>query len=70
MKKNKRFYAIYQILKDDEKIKATFDYSNQVIDFFEKKIDINHFSTYIKNNKSIILKNKIYKIYSFEIEED
>lgn len=63
------FYAIYEVLPNDEIIKGVFDYSSEVVEFLNNKIDIRHLSTYIKNNYIITLGNRSYKIYKFKDEE-
>ena len=45
--KNDVFYAVYEVLKDDEIIKGVFDYAVEVVEFLENKIDTRHLSTYI-----------------------
>lgn len=66
MKNNNVFYAVYEVLKDDEIIKGVFDYSLEVVEFLENKIDTRHLNTYIKNDYIIIVNNKSYKVYKFE----
>ena len=66
---NNVFYAVYEVLPNDEVIRGVFDYSSEVVEFLNNKIDARHLSTYIKNNYIIQLNNKNYKIYKFE-EED
>lgn len=66
---NNVFYAVYEILPNDEVIKGVFDYTGEVVEFLENKVDARHLSTYIKNNYIIQLGNRSYKIYKFE-EED
>ena len=68
-KENNIFYAVYEVLSNDEVIRGVFDYSNEVVEFLENKIDTRHLSTYIKNNYIIKVNNKDYKIYKFEDEE-
>ena len=63
------FYAVYEVLPNDEVIRGVFDYTREVVEFLENKIDTRHLSTYIKNNYIIILNNKSYKVYKFEDEE-
>lgn len=71
MKKDSNvFYAIYEVLKNDEVIRGVFDYSNEVITFLNNKIDARHLSTYIKNEYIIKLNNKDYKIYKFKDDEE
>ena len=67
--KNNVFFAVYEVLKDDEVIKGVFDYSREVVEFLENKIDTRHLATYIKNNYIIKVNNKDYKIYKFKDEE-
>ena len=67
--KNDIFYAVYEVLKDDEVIRGVFDYASEVVEFLEDKVDARHLSTYIKNEYIIKVNNKDYKIYRFE-EED
>ena len=67
--KNDVFYAIYEVLPNDEIIKGVFDYAIEVVEFLENKVNARHLSTYIKNNYIIQLDNKSYKIYRFEEEE-
>ena len=70
MKKEKSiFYAVYEVLENDEVIKGVFDYSNEVVEFLENKIDTRHLATYIKNEYIIKVNNKSYKVYKFEDEE-
>ena len=68
-KENNIFFAIYEVLKNDEVIRGVFDYSNEVVEFLEDKVDARHLSTYIKNEYIIKLDNKDYKVYKFEDEE-
>ena len=63
------FYAVYEVLSNDEVIKGVFDYTSEVVEFLENKIDIRHLSTYIKNNYIIQVNNKNYKIYRFEDDD-
>ena len=63
------FYAVYEVLPGDEVIRGVFDYSREVVEYLENKVDARHLSTYIKNNYIIILNNKSYKVYKFEDEE-
>ena len=69
--KNKKdiFFAIYEVLANDEVIKGVFDYGLEVVEFLNNKVDARHLSTYIKNNYIIKVNNKDYKIYKFEDEE-
>ena len=67
--KNEVFYAVYEVLENDEVIKGVFDYSNEVVEFLENKIDTRHLATYIKNEYIIKVNNKSYKVYKFEDEE-
>ena len=64
------FYAVYEVLKDDEVIRGVFDYAREVVEFLENKIDTRHLATYIKNNYIIILNNKSYKVYKFTDNEE
>ena len=70
--KNKKdvFFAVYEVLPNDEVIRGVFDYSSEVVEFLNNKIDARHLSTYIKNNYIITLNNKNYKIYRFEDDEE
>ena len=63
------FFAVYEVLPNDEVIRGVFDYAMEVVEFLENKIDTRHLSTYVKNNYIIILNNKSYKVYKFEDEE-
>ena len=63
------FYAVYEVLPNDEIIKGVFDYSREVVEFLENKVDARHLSTYIKNEYIIKVNNKDYKVYKFEDEE-
>ena len=63
------FYAVYEVLPNDEAIKGVFDYSSEVVEFLEDKVDARHLNTYIKNNYIIKLGNKSYKIYRFEDDD-
>ena len=63
------FYAVYEVLKNDEVIKGVFDYSIEVVEFLEDKIDVRHLNTYIKNNYIIKVGNRSYKIYRFEDDD-
>lgn len=69
--KNKKdvFFAIYEVLSNDEVIRGVFDYAIEVVEFLNNKIDARHLSTYIKNEYIIKVNNKDYKIYRFEDEE-
>ena len=69
--KNKKdiFFAVYEVLPNDEIIKGVFDYAIEVVEFLENKIDTRHLSTYIKNEYIIKVDNKSYKVYKFEDEE-
>ena len=69
--KNKKdiFFAVYEVLKDDEVIKGVFDYAVEVVEFLNNKVDARHLSTYIKNEYIIKLGNRSYKVYKFEDEE-
>ena len=63
------FYAVYEVLADDEVIKGVFDYSSEVVEFLNNKIDVRHLSTHIKNEYIIIVNNKSYKVYKFKDDE-
>lgn len=63
------FFAVYEVLRNDEVIRGVFDYTSEVIEFLNNKIDARHLSTYIKNEYIIILNNRSYKIYRFEDDE-
>ena len=69
--KNKKdiFYAVYEVLENDEVIRGVFDYAVEVVEFLENKVDARHLSTYIKNEYIIKVNNKDYKVYKFEDEE-
>ena len=67
--KSNVFYAVYEVLPNDEVIKGVFDYAVEVVEFLDNKVDARHLSTYIKNNYIIKVGNRSYKIYRFE-EED
>lgn len=64
------FFAIYEILPNDEIIKGVFNYTSEVVEFLEDKVDARHLSTYIKNEYIIKLGNRSYKIYRFEDNEE
>lgn len=64
--KKEVFYAVYEVLADDEIIKGVFDYTGEVVAYLNNKIDARHLSTYIKNEYIIILNNRSYKIYKFK----
>ena len=68
-KENDVFYAVYEVLPNDEVIKGVFDYSREVVEFLNNKVDARHLSTYIKNEYIIKINDKNYKIYRFEDEE-
>ena len=70
--KNKKdiFFAVYEVLPNDEIIKGVFDYAIEVVEFLENKIDTRHLSTYIKNEYIIKVDNKSYKVYKFEDNEE
>lgn len=70
MKSNNVFYAVYEVLKNDEIIKGVFDYSSEVVEFLKNKIDTRHLATYIKNEYIIIVNNRSYKVYKFEDDEE
>lgn len=63
---NNVFYAVYEVLRNDEVIKGVFDYPNEVVAYLNNKIDARHLSTYIKNKYIIILNNRSYKVYKFK----
>lgn len=63
------FYAVYEILENDEVIKGVFDYSLEVVEFLGNKIDARHLNTYIKNEYIIQLNDRSYKIYRFEDDD-
>ena len=63
------FYAVYEVLPNDEVIRGVFDYSSEVVEFLNNKVDARHLATYIKNNYIIQLGNRSYKIYKFKDEE-
>ena len=69
--KNKKdiFFAVYEVLENDEVIRGVFDYAVEVVEFLNNKIDTRHLSTYIKNEYIIKVDNKSYKVYKFEDEE-
>lgn len=67
---NDIFYAVYEVLKDDEVLKGVFDYPAEVVEYLENKIDVRYLSTYIKNNYIIIVNNKNYKVYKFKDDEE
>ena len=64
------FYAIYEVLPNDEVIRGVFDYIVEVVEFLNNKIDTRHLSTYIKNEYIIKVDNKDYKVYKFEDDEE
>lgn len=64
------FFAVYEVFKDDEVIKGVFDYTSEVMEYLDNKIDVRYLSTYIKNNYIIVVDNKLYRVYRFEDEED
>ena len=70
--KNKKdvFFAVYEVLPNDEVIRGVFDYAVEVVEFLNNKVDARHLATYIKNNYIITLNNKNYKIYRFEDDEE
>ena len=70
--KNKKdvFFAVYEVLSNDEVIKGVFDYAREVVEFLDNKVDTRHLATYIKNNYIIQLGNRSYKIYRFEDNEE
>lgn len=70
MKNNNVFYAVYEVLANDEIIRGVFDYTSEVVAFLENKIDARHLSTYIKNEYIIKVGNKDYKVYRFEDNEE
>lgn len=65
-KESSIFYAVYEVLKDDEVIRGVFDYPAEVVEYLNNKIDTRHLSTYIKNEYIIILNNRSYKVYKFK----
>ena len=67
--KSNIFFAVYEVLKNDEIIKGVFDYAIEVVEFLNNKVDARHLSTYIKNEYIIKVNNKDYKVYKFEDEE-
>lgn len=70
--KNKKdiFFAVYEVLPNDEIIKGVFDYALEVAEFLENKVDARHLSTYVKNNYIIQLNGRSYKVYKFEDDEE
>ncbi len=64
------FYAVYEVLYNDEVIKGVFDYAVEVVEFLNNKVDARHLSTYIKNEYIIKVNNKDYKVYRFEDNEE
>lgn len=64
------FFAVYEVLKNDEVIRGVFDYTSEVIEYLNNKIDIKYLSTYIKNNYIIAVNSKLYRVYRFEDAED
>ena len=60
------FFAVYEVLKNDEVIRGVFDYTREVVEFLEDKVDARHLSTYIKNEYIIKVNDKDYKIYKFK----
>ena len=60
------FYAIYEVLANDEVIRGVFDYTREVVEFLEDKVDTRHLNTYIKNEYIIKVNDKDYKIYKFK----
>lgn len=66
MKNNNIFYAVYEVLYNDEVIRGVFDYSSEVVEFLNNKIDARHLSTYIKNEYIIKVNDRSYKIYKFK----
>lgn len=67
--KNDVFYAVYEVLSNDEVIRGVFDYAIEVVAYLNNKIDTRHLSTYVKNEYIIKLGNRSYKVYKFEDEE-
>ena len=67
--KSNVFYAVYEVLSNDEVIRGVFDYAIEVVEFLEDKVDARHLSTYIKKNYIIQLNNRSYKIYKFEDDD-
>lgn len=68
--KNDVFFAVYEVLSNDEVIRGVFDYTSEVVEFLEGKVDARHLSTYIKNDYIIKLNNRSYKVYKFEDDEE
>lgn len=68
--KKEVFYAIYEVLENDEVIRGVFDYTIEVVTFLNNKIDTRHLNTYVKNGYIIKLENKNYKIYRFTDNEE
>lgn len=68
--KNDVFYAVYEVLPNDEIIKGVFDYAREVVEFLNNKINTRHLSTYVKNNYIIKVNNKDYKVYKFTDNEE
>lgn len=66
MKNSNVFYAVYEVLRNDEVIRGIFDYPSEVVNFLNNKIDVRHLSTYIKNEYIIIVNNRSYKVYKFK----
>ena len=64
------FFAVYEVLENDEVIKGVFDYAIEVVEFLNNKIDARHLSTYIKNEYIIKVDNRSYKVYRFEDNEE
>lgn len=70
MKEKKQvFYAVYEVLPGDEIIKGVFDYTEEVVNYLNNKIDSKHLSTYIKNNYIVKVNDRSYKVYKFEDED-
>lgn len=68
-KEKEIFYAAYEVLKNDEVIRGVFDYTSEVVEYLDNKVDARHLSTYIKNGYIIQLNNRSYKIYKFEDDD-
>lgn len=68
--KKEVFFAVYEVLKNDEVIRGVFDYAIEVVTYLNNKIDTRHLSTYIKNEYIIKVNNKDYKVYRFEDNEE
>lgn len=64
------FFAVYEVLENDEVIRGVFDYAIEVVEFLENKVDARHLSTYVKNEYIIKLGNRNYKVYKFTDNEE